>query len=425
MWRILRALGPSLNRGIVEGVQMTDICMGFEVHQPFRINGSFDPKESKGKSVDELLDIYFDNVWNREILDRVAKKCYLPANEIILENIDRYSDGGDEFKVAFSISGVFLEQCKKWKPEVIESFQRLAGTGCVEFLDQTYYHSLASLYSSEKREFIEQVKEHRELMKELFDEEPIVFENTEFLYNDSIADALADLGYEAIFTEGARKVLGWRSPHYVYESKNSDIKTLLRDYRLSDDIAFRFSNHQWEEYPLTADKYAEWLSSVQGDCVNIFVDYETFGEHQYPETGIHDFLRWLPGEILRQDNLAFVTPSELSEREPVDEIEVHDYDTVSWADVARGTDAWLGNPMQQYCFEKLKELEPKVKETENEELIRIWKMLQISDHLYYLYTGMGAPQEVHDYFSQQPPSKVFDAFEKILADLEGRISRAL
>lgn len=313
-------------------------------------------------------------------------------------------------------------QCQKWKPEVIESFKKLADTGCVEFLDQTFYHSLASLYSSEREEFKEQVKEHRELMETLFDQKPRVFENTEFLYNNSIADTLDELGYEAVYTEGAHRVLNWRSPHYVYESKNSEIRTLLRDYRLSDDIAFRFSNEDWQEYPLTADKYAEWLSSVSGDCINIFVDYETFGEHQYPETGIHDFLRWLPGEVIRHDDLNFVTPSELSKRNPVGEIDVHDYDTVSWADALRGTDAWLGNSMQQYCFEKLRELEPAVKEVGDEDLIKIWRLLQISDHLYYLYTGIGAPQEVHDYFSQQSPSEVFHTFKNILSDFERRIS---
>ncbi|MFP4005974.1 MAG: glycoside hydrolase family 57 protein [Candidatus Hadarchaeia archaeon] len=400
---------------------MPDICLGFEVHQPFRINRNFEREEGIGVDHENLFDLYFDNDWNRKILERVVENCYLPSNEIILENIRRFSGEEKEFKVSFSISGVFLMQCEKWYPEVIESFQKLSDTGCVEFLDQTFYHSLASLYSSSRAEFRGQVKEHRALVDKLFNQKPRTFENTEFLYNNSISKTLDKMGYKIVFTEGARKILGWRSPHYIYKSKVSDIRTLLRDYRLSDDVAFRFSNKKWKEYPLTADKYAEWLSSVEGDCVNIFVDYETFGEHQYPGTGIHDFLRWLPKEVLRRDNLDFVTPSDISDRSPVGNIDVDDYDTVSWADVARGTDAWLGNSMQQYCFRKIKNIGPQVKKTGDEKLLKIWRLLQISDHLYYMYTGLGPSQEVHNYFSQQTPFEVFEAFTNILSDFENKV----
>lgn len=405
---------------------MADICLGFEVHQPLRINSQFEKKWARGKDIRELYDIYFDNVWNREILERVAEKCYLPANRIILENIDRFSGQNREFKVTYSISGVLAYQCKKWASEVLDSFRKLAQTDCVEFLDQTYYHSLASLFSSEKGEFREQVQEHRDLMKDLFDYEPEIFENTEFIYNNSITGSLKGMGYEGVLTEGADRVLGWRSPNYVYEANDSDLKVLTRNYMLSDDIAFRFSNHDWEEWPLTAEKYASWLSEVEGQCVNIFVDYETFGEHQYPETGILDFLRFLPEEILNYPDLDFVTPSEAIEKnESVGKLNVGDFDTISWADIRRSTDAWLGNPMQEYSFERLKELESKVRKTNDEDILKLWRFLQISDHLYYMYTEPGAPMEVHGYFSQQPPGKVFQTFNNILNDFEDKVDEKL
>lgn len=401
---------------------MPDICLGFEAHQPLRIDKDFQADDER--DIDDLYELYFDNEWNKKILDRVTKKCYLPSNEIILENIDKFSGGNRNFKVAFSISGVLAWQCKRWHPEVLESFRRLAETGHVEFLDQTFHHSLASLYSSEKGEFIEQVKMHKELMKDLFEQEPKVFENTEFIYNNSIAKTLEKLGYEGIFTEGAERVLGWRSPNYVYQAKDSNVKVFMRNYKLSDDIGFRFSNTDWPEHPLTADKYASWLSETPGQCVNIFIDYETFGEHQWPESGIHDFLSWLPEEVLKHQDNRFVTPSEQLDKEPVDEIYVSDFDSVSWADQSRSTDAWLGNPMQRKCYRRIKELGPKVKEAGDEDLLEIWRFLQTSDHIYYMYTTPGAPKEVHDYFSQQSPQDAYKSLSRILSDFEMRVENA-
>jgi alpha-amylase len=393
-----------------------NICLGFEVHQPLRLNRNFNP-DLKG----EPFDLYFNNAWNKMILERVAKKCYFPANEVILKNIERFKG---RFKVAYSISGVFIEQCERWQKELIDSFKQLADTHCVEFLDQTYYHSLASLFSYEKGEFIEQVKMHKQLVKDLFNYSPQIFENTEFIYNNSIAKCVEKLGYKGIFTEGAERILGWRSPNYVYKAKDSSIKILLRNYRLSDDIAFRFSAGWWSEHPLTADKYAAWLAACNGQCINIFIDYETFGEHQWRETGILEFLRWLPEEVLKYENLQFSTPLEIIERhKPVDELDVHDFATLSWADIERDTGAWLSNDMQRTCYNAVKSMEPFVKKSEK--MLKLWRLLQQSDHFYYMFVTGGAPGIVHGYFSQQAPMEVFRSFATILSDFQDRVSENL
>lgn len=398
---------------------MTDICLGFEVHQPLRLDREFD--SSNDAKTEDLLELYFDNDWNKNILKRVAEKCYLPANERILENIKRFSDKDQDFKVTFSISGVFLWQCKRWCPEVIESFQKLNETGNVEFLNQTFYHSLASLFSEERSEFKEQVRMHRDIMEELFDQDTVVFENTEFIYNDSIAETLGEMGYKGIFTEGMEDLLGGNSPNQIYKATGTDVKVFPRNYKLSDDIGFRFSNSDWKEYPLTADKYAAWLSEVGGQAVNIFVDYETFGEHQWPETGIFDFLSWLPREILDYEGVSFVKPSQLVTKEDRGNVHVSDFGTISWADQARSTDAWIGNSMQRECYAKLKELGPKVKKINDEDLLEVWRFLQTSDHLYYMYTAPGESKEVHNYFSQQSPYEAYKTMKNILLDFERRV----
>ncbi|MGC8962096.1 MAG: alpha-amylase, partial [Candidatus Bathyarchaeia archaeon] len=380
----------------------------------------------RGKSVEQLFDIYFDNEWNKSILERVANKCYIPVNEIILRNIEYFRREKKQFKVAFSLSGVLIEQLERWAPDALDSFKRLTESGCVELLDQTYYHSLSSLFSEEKEEFVEQVVLHSRLIKDAFGVKPSIFENTEFIYNNSIAKTLERMGYKGVFTEGAERILGWRSPNYVYKADGANIALLLRNYRLSDDIAFRFSARDWSGWPLTADKYAAWLSATPGQCINIFVDYETFGEHQWPETGIMEFLKWLPGEILKYENLQFKTPSELIDTHPpVDIVSIHDFQTVSWADVERSTHAWIGNEMQRTCFRALKRLEPYVKRVRSEAILKLWRLLQISDHLYYMYTEPGASGLVHGYFSLQPPTKVFWAFSRILSDFYERVGGRL
>jgi len=242
--------------------------------------------------VPDLRDFYFDHTENRRIFERVSEKCYLPANEVIFESLRKHEGSDRPFKVAYSFSGIFLEQCRRFRPEVLDSFVKLVETGLVEIMEQTYYHSLSSLYE-EKQEFFEQVSMHRELIWDLFGLRPVTFENTELIYNDQIAEMVESMGYKAIFAEGVVA-----DPNWVYRPKGTNISLLLRNYQLTDDIGFRFSSRWWGEFPLTADKYASWLAATPGQCINIFCDYETFGEHQWKETGIFEFLRHLPDKVL-------------------------------------------------------------------------------------------------------------------------------
>jgi alpha-amylase len=397
----------------------------FEVHQPFRLNRNFHSDLlSKGKvTKKDLFDLYFDHGLNRYVFERAARKCYFPTNNIILEQIDKSRREWKQFKVTYGITGVFLEQCERWNPDLIESFKQLAETGCVEFMDETYYHSLASLYGTDRSEFVEQVKMHRQLMKDLFNSGPQVIENTELLYNNAIAKTMEGMGYKGTVTEGIERTLLERSPNYVYKAKDSNLRVLLRNYRLSDDIGFRFSSTGWNEYPLDATKYARWLAGTQGQVIVLFVDYETFGEHHWPEGGIHEFLRALPGEVNKWHHLNWRTPSEVIERHaPVDEIDVHEYNTVSWADIERDPSAWIGNPMQNICYDSLKELEQLVKGIGDNDLIQLWRYLQMSDHLYYLSIKGGGPGDVHNYFSSMgSPVEAFAVYSRILSDLEARI----
>jgi len=397
----------------------------FKVHQPFRLREDFfwERNMFKRKAKEELFDFYFDNTKNREIFDRAAKKCYFPANNILLDLIDRFKKE-KKVKISFSISGVFLEQCESFNPDVLDLFKQLSETGCVEFLDQPYYHSLVGLYP-ERDEFTEQVRMHRQQMKDLFHSEPVAFENTELIYNNAIAKVVDKMGYGAMFTEGVERILKGRSPNYVYSAKGCDrLKVLLRNFKLTDDIAFRFSARTWSDWPLTADKYAEWLHATQGQCITIFPDYETFGEHHWPETGIHDFLKHLPLEILKHENLTMSTPSEvLNKHRAVGEIDVAELGgTVSWADINRDTSGWLGNTMQWAYYTESKELEPLVKESSDPEFLRLWRLFLTSDHLYYMFSAGGAPGEVHTYFS--PYKSATDAFvtaQGALLDFESKL----
>ncbi len=386
---------------------MTYISLSFEVHQPYRLNREF-PYQGGG---------YFDEKLNRSTFNKISEKCYYPATETILNRLDEHKN---EFKVAFSISGVFLEQCEMYDPDLLELFKNLAETKNVEFLCQTYYHSLSSLYE-DKDEFMAQVGMHFRTIQDLLGYKPTFFENSEFLYNNEIAELAGSLGFKGIFTEGISRILGWRSPNYVY--RHEDMPVLLRNYQLTDDIGFRFSSREWEEYPLTADKYAAWVAAARGDCINIFMDYETLGEHHWTDTGIFEFLRYLPEEILKYDHLSFLTPSEVVDVcDPVGEINVGVFDTISWADLERDTSCWLGNEMQIACYEKLKRMEKKVKETGDLELLETWRRLGISDHLYYLFTAGGGPGEVHSYFSPyNSPIDAFVIFYSVLSDFERRI----
>jgi len=407
---------------------MTSISLNFQVHQPFRL-ASFQPDGNI--SNDSISQHYFNHGLDKWVFDRVANRCYFPANKTILELIDNLKHEKKKFKVSYSVTGIFLELCEMFNKDLLDSFKQLADTKCVEFLGETYYHSLASLFEY-KGEFIEQVNMHKQAIKDLLNFKPRVFINTEMIYNNLIAKIAEELGFEAIFTEGTEKILGWRSPNYVYSRKQcfpgdprieKRIKVLLRNYRLSDDIGYRFSAKDWDQWPLTAEKYAAWLSATLGQCINLFIDYETFGEHQWQESGIFWFLKALPFAALKYDNLEFLTPSEIIRKhEPVGEIDVFEFSTVSWADMERDTSAWLGNRMQQICFDELKNLEQFVKKLNNQELTKIWRTLQISDHLYYCCTKWWGDGDVHKYFSCFPTAQDgFANFMNIISDFKARV----
>ncbi len=395
---------------------MPSVCFYFQVHQPYRIKHY------------RVFDIGHDSAYfndnsendlnNRRILEKVARKSYLPANRTILELIKKHP----EFKVSYSLSGVLLEQLEKFSPETLQSFQDLAKTGNVEFLSETYYHSLSFLYSPE--EFRTQVKLHRKKIKELFGQEPKVFRNTELIYNNSLAVEIEKMGYKGILAEGADHILGWRSPNFLYRPKGtSKLSVLLKNYRLSDDIAFRFSSRDWKEYPLTAPKFSQWVSQVNGNgnLVNLFMDYETFGEHQWEDTGIFEFLRHLPGEILKHPDNDFITPSEAINRySPVSELDVHNF--VSWADIERDLSAWLSNPIQNDAIRKLYDLEKTVLGSRDKKLIEDWRKMQTSDHFYYMCTKWFADGDVHKYFNPySSPYEAFISFMNALGDLRLRI----
>jgi len=397
---------------------MTDVCLCFEVHQPLRLRKDFFWSGSPMRKIepDEIFDFYFDDPENRRIFDRVAEKCYLPTNEILLDEIKRHQDSERPFKAAYSFSGIFLDQCERYSPRVLESFARLVDTGMVEVMEQTYHHSLASLYE-DGREFSEQVKMHRERIEEAFGVKPRIFENTELLYDDRIARIVEDLGYAGIFAEGVVA-----PPNHVYRPEGCDkLSLLLRDYQITDDMGFRFSARWWNEYPLTADKYASWIASKPGECVNIFCDYETFGEHQWADTGIFEFLKFLPGEVLKWDHLRFATPSDVvAKNPPIETISVPK--TTSWADIERDTSCWLGNALQWACYSYHRRLEGPIKESGDQRLLNTWRCLGLSDHLYYAFTYGGAPGEVHNYFS--PYGSPYDAavtFFSVLSDLHHRV----
>lgn len=400
---------------------MTAICLYFQVHQPYRLKW-FWPNDSRNYK-GELKDLYFDRPLNEYTFKKVAGKCYWPTNKIILELINRFKDQKRKFKLSYSLSGTFLEQCEKWDPNLLETFRRMAESGCVEFLGETYYHSLVSLFE-DKTEFREQMKMHSKTMKDVLGVKTKVFRNTELLYHDDIASEAEKAGFKAIMTEGIERILeGWKSPNYVYKRRGGDIRVLLRNYRLSDDIGYRFSSKWWEGWPLTAEKYGAWLSAAPGNTINIFMDYETFGEHHWEDTGIFWFLKALPGEILKWQNLEFMTPSEVIEKyNPVGELTVPWYETVSWADMERDPTAWLGNHMQHLCFSEMKYLEKTVKESKNPELIAIWRMLLTGDHYYYMCTKGWGDGDVHCYFSHH--GTPYDAginYLAILSDFKGRL----
>lgn len=396
---------------------MRTVCFYFQVHQPFRIKPYrfFDIGEDH---------YYWDDYLNRNVVRKVAQKCYLPMNALLLELIHKY-DG--KFKVAFSISGTCLDQFEAYAPDVLQSFQQLVATGHVELLNETYSHSLAALKS--KEEFSTLVKKHQDKIKALFNGySPKVFRNTELIYSDQVGAMVADLGYEAILTEGAKHVLGWKSPNYVYSNAiNPELKVLLKNFRLSDDIAFRFSNKTWADFPLTTDKFVAWLNAIpkEEQVVNLFMDYETFGEHQWAETGIFDFMRHLPEAIFKGSNFTFSTPSEVAAGASAVS-KIHVSTPISWADEERDLTAWLGNDMQDEAFDRLFELEKMVKKIDDVEIKRDWEYLQTSDHFYYMCTKFFSDGSVHEYFSPyDTPYDAFINYMNVLSDFIIRVKAKL
>ena len=390
------------------------ICLYFQVHQPTRLR------------LYRFFDIgkdshYYDDFANRTILKRIAQKCYLPMNELLLEAVKKNKG---KFKLAFSITGSALEQFDRYAPEVIDSFRKLAETGCVEFLCETYNHSLSSLVS--QQEFEHQVNKHKAAIEQYFGVTPKTFRNTELIYSDAIGAAVYDLGFKTMLTEGARHIMGWRNPNYIYNNDlKSGLKLLLRNYGLSDDIAFRFSNRGWQEWPLTVEKFVDWLKAAEGEIVNLFMDYETFGEHQGAECGIFEFMRALPDAVAKDKELEFVTPERAAAKhKSVGDLSVPQ--PISWADEERDTSAWLGNELQQDAYNKLYALQEKLSILNDPALWNDFGHLQESDHLYYMCTKFFTDGEVHKRFNPyDTPYEAFINYMNVLSDFIIRVNNAI
>lgn len=394
------------------------ICLYLHVHQPLRVRPYSALEISKAHN-------YFDDSTpnvdtnNKFIIDKVAAKSYLPTNQRLKMLLDKHP----EFKFSLSITGTLLEQLEHHRPDVIDSFKSLIDSGRVEILAETYHHSLAFFYS--KEEFETQIRMHADKIQDLFGIQPTSFRNTELSYNNEMAKWADQAGYKAIITEGWDPILGWRSPNFVYRPKDTDqIKLLMKNYRLSDDIAFRFSNQDWAQWPLTTEKFVHWINSIEHDqpVVNLFMDFETFGEHQWEDTGIFSFLEHLPEEFMKHgDDRTFMTITEAAEQfEPADEIDVPH--TITWADTERDLTAWLGNPMQHQAIDFLYGLKDEVLATHDLQLIEDWRKLQTSDHFYYMCTKWFNDGDVHAYFSPyETPYEAFIYFMNAVHDLKSRL----
>ena len=395
---------------------MRAICLYLHIHQPIRY------REYSFFEVGNCSDYFYDDLSGRQsnerIFKKVAEKSYRPMLNLLERNIKKFPD----FKVSFSITGTWLEQAEKWAPELIEQLQRLVKSGQAEIVGETYYHSLAFFYDAD--EFDAQVEKHAAKIEKLFGARPKVFRNTEFAYNDKLALWAESKNYKGILAEGWDKILGWRSPNFVYRPAGCEnLKLLLKNYRLSDDIAFRFSNRAWKEWPLTVPKYQNWLNMecLRGPLINLFMDFETFGEHQWQDTGIFDFMDTLISSWLAEYDNKFVTVSEACDlMKPADEISMPE--TVTWADTERDLSAWLSNDMQRSAMEELYKLRAKILATGDEELISDWRLLTTSDHPYSMCTKYWNDGDVHAYFSAYAsPYESFMYFMNVLRDIEYRL----
>lgn len=391
------------------------IILYLHAHQPYRIRHYtvFDSGFNHN---------YFDSPTssranNENVLLKVAHKSYLPTNKILIDLIKE----NPQFKISLSITGTLIEQLMAYAPEVLDSFKELVATGNVEIVGETYQHTLAFFYS--RKEFEAQVKMHEKLIKEVFHKVPRVFRNTELSYNNELARWADDKGYNAIITEGWDPILGWRSPNYVYRpSGTTNIKLLMKNYKLSDDLAFRFGDINWSEHPLTVEKYCHWMSEDKNATnINLFMDYETFGEHQWKESGIFDFLKQLPSEWLKTGGHGFMTISQAVRHfSPVDSIDIPS--TITWADSERDLSAWIGNSMQKNALQAVYSLEDKIIKSKDQELLRDWRLLQTSDHFYYMCTKYFNDGDIHAYFSPyDDPYEAFMNFMNVINDIKSRI----
>ncbi len=384
----------------------------FQVHQPRRL-GQF-----------SFFDIgtgrdYFDDGTNQLIMVRVAKDCYLPTNLLLLKLIQKHPG----IRITFSISGTALKQMEVFAPAALESFQMLAATGAVEFLSETYYHSLSFLFS--KDEFKAQIEKHADKVKHLFGISPSVFRNTELIYNDEIGNVIHELGYTGVITDGIEKILGERSPNHLYQHPDQATRIFLRNYRLSDDLAFRFMDKDWTEWPLTVAKYLNWLEGPSGkeELITLGMDYETFGEHQKKDTGIFQFLETLLTRLAKHKRVKMINPTQaITILHPAGNVQVPE--SISWADENRDLSAWLGNDMQQDAFESLKQLERSIKDMDNPILLNTWRYLQTSDHFYYMSTKTGNDGGVHNYFSPYAsPYAAFMNYMNVLTDFTLQVEK--
>jgi len=394
------------------------IVLYLHVHQPFRVK----PYSIFSAGHDHHYFNYEapnEDMNNRFIIDKVSEKSYIPTNQTLMRMLEDHP----EFVVSLSITGTLIDQLEMWRPDVLDSFKRLVATGRVEIVAETYHHSLAFFYS--RAEFVRQVAMHTDKIMEIFGVKTTAFRNTELSYNNDLAYWADEAGFEAIITEGWDPVLGWRSPNYVYQpSYTNDIKLLMKNYSLSDDVAFRFSNKNWSEWPLTAEKYCHWLNEgdpTDGEIINLFMDYETFGEHQWADTGIFEFLAALPGEWLKGEGNGFKTITEAARtHKPKDFVDVPQ--TITWADTERDLTAWLGNSMQVDAIHALYGLEKSILKTKDLELIEDWRRLTTSDHFYYMCTKWFSDGDVHAYFSPyDSPYNAFIYFMNAYRDLQARI----
>jgi len=412
---------------------VTAVVFYFQVHQPNRLERFRFDDVGGGKGLD-----YFDEPLNKLIVERVAERCYLPMNALLAEAI---ADTGGRFRCSFAITGTLLTQLERWAPKALDSFVALSRTGAVEFVCETGYHSLASVGgppaspagtpAGDMQEFAAQVEEQRARLKDLFGVAPSAFRNTELILDNAIARKVEELGFTCQLGEGVDRLLDWRSPRRVYRVKGcKTLKLLLRDYLFSDDIAFRFSNRQWPEYPLMADRYAEWLhrAAEEDQFIGLFMDFETFGEHQNKDTGILDFMRHLPKFVLADERFSFATPSEVAAaHEPVAELDIPH--TLSWADKERDLTAWLENDMQKEAHRRLYALLPRVRAAAaagHPELLATWRKLSTSDHVYYMSTKWHSDGDVHEYFTPyDSPHDSYIIFMHVLDDLEARVESCL